>query len=181
MMTIPFITAVYFDISLWSFLVLSGIRVLVCRSIRTPFFKELLKGFRSWTSSLGHSVVTCKRTCEYFPPNSVSFLHIVFRMCIIRLCVGFTSCHRILYCISMIRNDVEREAKAAARLLTAIVSNCKGRIDRYIPYVLQLVRLRLDTAFTSTLRIRLLEVVLATMYYDPLLVAELFRVSRETV
>jgi len=71
---------------------------------------------------------------------------------------------------------VERDARVAAKLLSCVVSCCRGRIDRYIPHILQLATFRLGDAHTAQFRIRLLEVVLAAIYYDAGLIMELFRV-----
>eukprot|EP00607_Mallomonas_marina_P010314 CAMPEP_0182418884 /NCGR_PEP_ID=MMETSP1167-20130531/3264_1 /TAXON_ID=2988 /ORGANISM="Mallomonas Sp, Strain CCMP3275" /LENGTH=541 /DNA_ID=CAMNT_0024593345 /DNA_START=59 /DNA_END=1681 /DNA_ORIENTATION=- len=73
------------------------------------------------------------------------------------------------------RDDDEREAKAAAKLLCGVVSCCRGRIDRFVPYVFQLVAMRLSDAHTSGLTTRLLEVAMAAIYYDPFLATEIFR------
>lgn len=73
------------------------------------------------------------------------------------------------------RDNVEREAKAAARLLCCVISCCRGRIDRYIGVSMQLVASRLEDAGTSSFRIKLLEIAMTAIYYDPQLISEIFR------
>ncbi|CAH0383093.1 unnamed protein product [Bemisia tabaci] len=86
-------------------------------------------------------------------------------------------------CKSVLSSDAGEDPEChAAKLLEVIILQCKGKIDQCIPSFVELVLQRLMREVkTSELRTMCLQVVIAALYYNPVLLFETFATLQATM